>query len=251
MAKHYKVGIYCGHGKSSNGTWDPGCVYKTGGKTYTEAELMLPITDSFVDYARKCGIVVYTDVTGGNMKNMNKCIEIANKYDLDYYISVHCDWEKAPTGTYPYYYKGSAQGKKLATALANSVKKEMGLKIRKIAPSSDLGEVTQTNMPACIFETGSIKADLKILRDKPEEYGKALAKGLCDFLQIKFTGEKDFQIKPKMNLKVREKASLTSKELDKIAKKGEVYTIVKTDGSRGELKSGGWVTITDKYVERI
>lgn len=251
MAKQYKVGIYCGHGKSSDGRWDPGCVYKTGGKTYTEAELMLPITDSFVDYVRKCGIVVYTDVTGGNMKNMNKCIEIANKYDLDYYISIHCDYSGAPSGTYPYYYKGSSKGKKLATALNNAVKKDMGLKTRKIAASTTLGEVASTNMPACIFETGSIKADLKILRDKPEEYGKALAKGLCDFLQIKFTGEKEFQIKPKTNLKVREKASLTSKTLDKIAKKGAIYTIVATDGSRGELKSGGWVTITDKYVERI
>lgn len=251
MAKQYKVGIYCGHGKSSDGTWDPGCVYKTGGKTYTEAELMLPITDYFVDYVRKCGIVVYTDVTGGNMKNMNKCIEIANKYDLDYYISIHCDYSGAPSGTYPYYYKGSSKGKKLATALNNAVKKDMGLKTRKIAASTTLGEVASTNMPACIFETGSIKSDLKVLRDKPDEYGKSLAKGLCNFLNIDFVGEKDFHIKPKTNLKVREKASLTSKELDKIAKKGEVYTIVKTDGDRGELKSGGWVTITDKYVERI
>lgn len=250
MATPY-VAIICGHGKSDNGNFDPGCTYKTGGKTYTEAELMLKITKSFVKYAEASGIKVYTDASGGNMKNMNKTIKEANAKGCDYYISVHCDYKNAPTGTYPYYYKGSAQGKKLATALNNAVKKDMGLKTRKIAASTTLGEVASTNMPACIFETGSIKADLKILRDKPEEYGKALAKGLCDFLQIKFTGEKDFQIKPKTNLKVREKASLTSKELDKIAKKGEVYTIVKTDGSRGELKSGGWVTITDKYVERV
>lgn len=258
MEKQYKIGIYCGHGKSSDGTWDPGCTYKTSGKTYTEAELMLEITESFVKHARECGIVVYTDVTGGNMKNMNKCIEIANKYNLDYYISVHCDYSEAPTGTYPYYCKGSTKGKKLATELANSVKKEMGLKIRKIASSTDLGEVTNTNMPACIFETGSIKADLKILRDKPEEYGIALAKGLCNFLGITYKGgaqNKAFTIIPKMDLKIRKEASLDSDVVNgQVCKKGTKYTIVETanDDTRGKLKSGvGWITITDKYVKKV
>ena len=78
--------------------------------------------------------------------------------------------------------------------------------------------------------------------------GEALADAAADYLNLK---KKTFKIKPKWILKVREKASVTSKTIDKIAKKGEVYTIVKTDGSRGKLKSGGWVTITDKYVERI
>ena len=35
-----KVALMCGHGRSVDGSWDPGCAY---GK-YTEAGLMLPIT---------------------------------------------------------------------------------------------------------------------------------------------------------------------------------------------------------------
>ena len=254
MATPY-VAIICGHGKSDSGAWDPGCTYKTGGKTYTEAELMLKITKAFVKYAEASGIKVYTDASGGNMKNMNKTIKEANAKGCDYYISVHCDYKNAPTGTYPYYYITSSKGKKLATALNNAVKKDMGIKSRGVHSSLTLGEVKSTNMPACIFETGSIKADLKMLRDDYDDYGKALAKGLCNFLGITFQADDvPFKVKAKSNLKIREEASLDSKAVKEVCKKGTVYTIVETasNGTRGKLKSGaGWITITDKYVERI
>lgn len=254
MATPY-VAIICGHGKSDSGAWDPGCTYKTGGKTYTEAELMLKITKAFVKYAEASGIKVYTDASGGNMKNMNKTIKEANAKGCDYYISVHCDYKNAPTGTYPYYYITSSKGKKLATALNNAVKKDMGIKSRGVHSSLTLGEVKSTNMPACIFETGSIKADLKMLCDDYDDYGKALAKGLCNFLGIKFKSDDvPFKVKAKSNLKIREEASLDSKAVKEVCKKGTVYTIVETasNGTRGKLKSGaGWITITDKYVERV
>lgn len=244
------VAIICGHGKSSDGTWDPGCVYKLKGKTYTEADLMLPITRAFVRYAKACGIKIYSDESGGNMKNMNATIRDANNKNVDYYISLHCDYSGAPTGTYPYYYKGSSKGKKLAECLNKAVTNDMKLKTRKICPTTEYGEVSSTNMPSCIFETGSIKADLKKLRDESDNYGKALAKGLCVFLGIKFK-EPTFKIKAKGNLIVREKETLSSKRLAKKCTKGNIYTIVSTNikGTRGELKTGGWITITDKYVE--
>lgn len=246
------VAIICGHGLSSDGTFDPGCVYKVGSKTYTEADLMLLITRSFVRYAEASGIKVYSDESGGNMKNMNKTIAEANSKKVDYYISIHCDYSAAPSGTYPYYYTGSAKGKKLATCLNDAVIKDMKLKTRKIVGSTSLGEVASTNMPACIFETGSIKADLKILRDQYDNYGKALAKGLCNFLGITFQ-EPTFKVKAKSNLIVRKEASLTSAKMDKTCTKGTIYTIVETNaaGNRGKLKAGGWITITDKYVERV
>lgn len=41
-------------------------------------------------------------------------------------------------------------------------------------------------MPACILETGSIKGDLATLKGKPDAYGKAIAKGICEYLGVKF-----------------------------------------------------------------
>lgn len=245
------VAIICGHGLSSNGSWDPGCVYKVGKKTYTEADLMLLITRSFVRYAKQCGIKVYSDESGGNMKNMNKTIAEANAKNVDYYISLHCDYSGAPTGTYPYYYTGSSKGKILASCLNKAVVKDMKIKTRGLHGSTDLGEVSSTNMPSCIFETGSIKADLKKLRDQYDAYGKALAKGLCDFLGIDFVCD-TFKVRAKGNLIVRKTASTASSKI-KTLEKGKVYTIVEVNqkGNRGKLKSGGWITITNKYVEKL
>ncbi|MEO1815346.1 MAG: hypothetical protein ABGU93_07155 [Acetobacterium sp.] len=41
-------------------------------------------------------------------------------------------------------------------------------------------EASGTNMIACIFETGSIQADINTLVDV-QNYGKAIAKGICNF----------------------------------------------------------------------
>ena len=47
MAK--KIAVQCGHGTSTDGSWDSGCVY---GK-YTEAGLMLKITKVAVKYVER------------------------------------------------------------------------------------------------------------------------------------------------------------------------------------------------------
>lgn len=238
-----KVYIACGHGVSDNGSWDPGCVYGS----HTEADLMLPITRAFVRFARYNGITVYTDSTTDRHQNMNACIREANRIGVDAYISLHCDYSGAPTGTYPYYYTGSKEGKKLASSLNQSVMKMMNLKTRGLHASKTLGELTNTNTTACIFETGSIKSDLKLFQNNPKRYGLALARGLCDYFGMDFS----FLIKPKMNLLIRKSASLKSKKEGSLDKNG-VYQITElsADGTRGKTSSG-WITITPKYVDLV
>lgn len=238
-----KVYIACGHGVSDNGSWDPGCVYGSN----TEADLMLPITRAFVRFARYNGITVYTDSKTDHHPNMNACIREANRIGVDAYISLHCDYNGAPTGTYPYYYTGSTKGKKLANSLNQSVMPMMNLKTRGLHASRSLGELTNTNATACIFETGSIKSDLKLFQNNPKCYGLALARGLCDYLGVGFS----FLIKPKMNLLIRKSASLKSKKIGTLDKNG-VYQITElsADGTRGKTSSG-WITVTLKYVDLV
>lgn len=237
--------IACGHGKSTDGSWDPGCTYKAKGKTYTEADLMLQITKWMVKYLRGTGLAIKTDADNNNNINMIKSVEAANKAGVEAYVSLHCDWSKAKTGTMPLYY--SAKGKALAAALDKSVRGHMGIKCRGITKRPDLYELTGTDAVACIFETGGIKADLKTLQ-QADEYGWALARGFCDYKGKVF----NFKIKAKGNLIVRKTSSLLSKKI-KTLEKGEAYTIVATNakGTRGKLKDGGWITITDKYIERV
>lgn len=182
-----KVALMCGHGKSTDGSWDCGTSY--GGNN--EAALMLPITKAAVKYLRASGVTVISDADTNNNKNMIADVKWANKEKVDIYVSLHCDWYKAPTGTMPLYV--SAKGKALATAINNAVMSGMSMKTRGVTKRTDLYELNYTDAPACIFETGSIKADIKKLKNDPDKYGKYVAKGICNYLGI---AQKDPQTTP-------------------------------------------------------
>lgn len=169
----------CGHGKSTDGSWDCGTSY--GGNN--EAALMLPITKAAVKYLRASGVTVISDADTNNNKNMIADVKWANKEKVAIYVSLHCDWYKAPTGTMPLYV--SAKGKTLATAINKAVMSGMGMKTRGVTKRTDLYELNYTDAPACIFETGSIKADIKKLKDS-DKYGKCIAKGICNYLGVAF-----------------------------------------------------------------
>lgn len=64
--------------------------------------------------------------------------------------------------------------------------------------------------------------------------------------------DSNFLIKPKVNLLIRSGASLLSKKKGTLEKNG-LYRVTKTgaDGTRGYVLGWGWVTITEKYVEKI
>ena len=177
------LALMCGHGKSLDGSWDSGCVY---GK-YTEAGLMLKIVKVAVAYLRGSGVKVLTDADKDNNRNMISCVTWANRKGADLYMSVHCDYKLASAGVYPLYV--SSAGKKFATAVGKPIAKEMGMKYKGVAKRSDLYELTQTDCPAVILETGAIKADLKYLKDS-DKYGKALAKAICAYIGVDFTGKK-------------------------------------------------------------
>ena len=231
MTTKIKVGAYVGHGKSTDGSWDPGCTYN--GKT--EAALMLPIVKSFVEHARYNNFKVFTDAFSGNNMNAIKQVQMSEKNNVAVHIAVHCDWYKAPTGTLPLYYLGSKSGKRLATSLNRYVEKLTDETTRGITPRSDLYELNKTSMPACIFECGSIKHDADEWDTKKEinDYGKALAKGLCDYFGKTF---KDMD-------KATYKVVVTSKTLNIRAGAGKKYA------KKGSLKKGDVCTITEtRYV---
>ena len=175
------IAVQCGHGVSLDGSWDSGCVYKG----HTEAGLMLKITKAAVKYLRKSGVTVISDADHGNNKNMIADVRWANNLGCSLYVSIHCDYSGAPNGVMPLYVSGS--GKKLGKCLEKSIKKDLKMKSRGVQKRTDLWELNGTDMPACILETGSIKGDLATLRDHPDKYGKAIAKGICQYMGVKFS----------------------------------------------------------------
>jgi N-acetylmuramoyl-L-alanine amidase len=174
------IAVQCGHGVSTDGSWDSGCVYKG----YSEAALMLKITKAAVKYLRKSGVTVISDADHGNNKNMIADVRWANSVGCKLYVSIHCDYSGAPKGVMPLYV--SSSGKKLGKCLEKHIKKDLKMKSRGVQRRTDLWELNGTDMTACILETGSIKGDLATLKEKYDTYGKAIAKGICEYLGVTF-----------------------------------------------------------------
>ena len=193
MAWNKKSDIFAlmtGHGRSLDGSWDCGCTY---GK-YTEAELCQNITKYAVKYLRQSGVKVISDSDNNNNKNMTACVSWANRENAKYYMSVHCDYYKATKGIYPLYV--TSAGKKLAVAVGKSTAELMGMRYKGVCKRTDLYELNGTNMPAVIFECGSIKADLDKLKQS-KKYGKALAKSICKYIGVKFVENSGISLPPR------------------------------------------------------
>ncbi len=178
----YRVYIETGHGKGDDGVWDSGCRWRK----YQKAKLMIPICKSATKYLRAKGVYVYTDAYSGNNRNLNVTLKQVKKYDVSVLLNVHCDYRKAPRGTMPLY-RYSDQ-KKLAQCLNKGVHKYVKMKNRGLKRRTDLRTLNKTRgeCTACLFETGNIKKDNRILRKKYDAIGKGLAKGVCDYLGIKW-----------------------------------------------------------------
>lgn len=201
MAK-IKVGIYCGHGRQTNGVWDPGATYGNE----KEATRMLPITKAFVKYAELNGFEVITDVPSNNI-NMIKQVQKSEAENVDVHISIHCDWYKASSGSFGLYCKGSSKGKKLAECLNYYVKSMTGIRSKGVIARTDLYELNKTSMTACVFECGSVKADRYEwdTTKEADEYGKALCKGLCKYYGKTFVEKKATTTKPVTNTQTNKK----------------------------------------------
>lgn len=230
MAKQYSVELVCGHGRSTDGSFDPGTVYK--GKT--EAALMLPITQKAVYYLRaQKTITVYTDVDAGENNNMNmiRSVQEANKKKVDVYVSLHCDWYKAPTGTLPLYV--SAEGKNLAIAINKRVMSATGIKTRGVTKRTNLHELNATDMVACVFETGSIKYDATKWDEAKEidAWGKAIAMGICDYLGVTFKDPtKQTETKPTTTTEPTTKPTTTKVDYSKKISSKVVTASIKEKG---------------------
>ena len=170
------LALMVGHGKSLDGSWDPGCTY---GK-YTEAGLMLPIVKAAVALLRKSGVKVITDADKDNNRNMKSSVAWSNASGADLYMSVHCDYSLATSGVM-YYYESSTE-KSFGATVAKYAATYMKLKYKGGKRDPQKFEVNSTE-PGVILETGSIKADLKTLK-QAKKYGRAIAKGILKYIGV-------------------------------------------------------------------
>ena len=178
----YRVYIEAGHGIDRRGKWDPGCTWSK----YQEAKLMIPICRSAAKHLRTKGVFVYTDAFSGNNRNLLWIVKHIRNYNVSVMVNVHCDYKKAPRGTLPLY--RYSEQKKLAKCLNEGVHKTVKIKDRGLMKRKRLLVLNKTKKycTTCLFETGNIKKDNKILREQYDAYGEGLAMGVCSYLGVKW-----------------------------------------------------------------
>lgn len=193
----------------------------------------------------------------------------ANKWGADYVVSIHNN-AGGGDGFEVYHTINGGKGKTLAKNIEAEVKKigqnSRGLKTKKGNNGDYFGMIRLTKAPAVICEGVFVdnKTDVKIADTVAEqqEFGYAYARGI-----LKTAGIKDNGLAGTATETTKKPASgsylVQVKIKDLYIRKGPgtqygnkgfikpgVYTIVKTDGRWGKLKSGaGWICLD--YTERL
>ncbi len=176
----FKPYIAIGHGVSQDGSWDTGCTWNG----YTEAALAKEVVAGILEVFNANGKSYLTDYPDNNM-NIVKCVDTANNNGCSHYISIHLDWDQAPSGIYPIYISEAG------LAMAEAVRASMKLRIPGLNDRGNLCrddyEVRATDMPSLIMEIGSIKADNDLIRNNTKLFGHAIAYGLLDVAGESYT----------------------------------------------------------------
>lgn len=184
-----KVFIAVGHGGK-----DPGAIGVNGAK---EKDYTLAISKYCATALKRCGIQYQMSRTKDtdNVDTVTKC----NKYKPDVCISIHLNaFDKTANGTEVYRSMFSPNGLKLAMCVLNNIVglgvKSRGVKTKKGSSGKDYFEIIrETEAPTilieCCFIDSVIDYQFINAKEKQKAMGEAIAKGICQYLNVKYITE--------------------------------------------------------------
>ena len=120
----------------------------------------------------------------------------SNKSGADLFVAIHCNSASAAaSGTETFYCQGSAKGEKLAQNIQSRIIAALGTVDRGIkddtqSASGSLGVLRKTACPAVLVETAFISNanDAQLLRDRQEDFAKAIVAGISDYCGVTVSG---------------------------------------------------------------
>ena len=156
---------------------DPGAC----GNGLQEADVVLKVGGLVEKYLQAVGLVTKVFQYDG----LSEICFDSDSWGADLFISIHCNAaNSAAKGTETFYCNGSTKGEKLASAIQNQIIKSLHTVDRGI--KTDFQYVTgHTKAPAILVEMAFIDnpADAKLLAEKFDDFARAIARGVTDFLQ--------------------------------------------------------------------
>lgn len=164
-----KIFINPGHGGD-----DCGAV----GNGLKERDVVLRIGKRVENYLRAVGY----DVKLFQYDGLQAICDDANSWYADYFISIHCNAVDNPQAHGTETFFASPAGEKLALAIQNQIVKTLGTFHRKVERRNHYVTL-HTDMPAVLVETAFLSNtdDAKLLREREDDFARAIARGISDF----------------------------------------------------------------------
>ena len=250
-----KVFLSAGHG----GT-DPGAV----AYGLKEEDINLNTLLACRDELKRHGVSVVCSRTKDEDDPVGQEVKEANNSKADLAVSFHTN-AGGGDGFEAFYHTSNKNAKKLA-GLGEKYVKALGQNSRGLKSGNHLYFIKNTSMTSVLFESFFVDNDKdNNIGDTVKEqkaFGVAYAKAILEYLGIKYKEETKIEA-PKTTSSTSEfKVKITSKSLNvragagtkykvnTVVYKDQVYTIVKTSGDWGKLKSGaGWINLS--YTKRV
>ena len=164
-----KIFINPGHGGADTGAIGHGLI---------ERDVALLIARRVEHYLQAVGYDTFLFQFDGLQAICDK----ANSWGADLFVSIHCNAANGSAkGAETYYFADSRAGRTLANHIQRQLINSLPLVDRGIK-TANFVVLTNTVMPAVLVETAFIDNvhDAELLRDKQDDFARAIARGVSD-----------------------------------------------------------------------
>ena len=252
-----RIGLNAGHTLTGAGSGAVGVL----SESLETRRIVQAITPMF--QAKGCEVVDCTvDKAGSQSAYLEEVVRMANREDLDWFISIHLnnDAAKKGKGVEAYTYQGrqypdAVEVCKMIAAL--------GFKNRSVKEGTGLYVIRKTKAKALLIEVCFVnEPDASTYQRQFDEICRAIVYALADYVGAQPTPtppaalpEKKCYVRVKCDrLSIRNSPSWADHAICGTVRKNEVFTVVEGpitvgNGRMYKLKSEVYITAADKYVE--
>jgi len=159
--------------------YDPGAVNEEMG--LYENEVAAAVGDLVQKYLIKAGC----EVELLQNESLAYICAMANRSEADLFVSIHCNaYNTVAHGTETLTYPDDKEGHKLAQCINDQIVNTFDTLDRGVKDRDNLAVLNGTEMPAVLVEMAFIdeENDAKLLRDRQDDFARAIARGVTDYL---------------------------------------------------------------------
>ena len=253
-----KIGLNAGHTLTGAGSGAVG-VLNESAETRRIVATLAPMFKQ-----AGCEVIPCTiDKASSQNEYLKKVVEMANRQDLDWFISIHLnsDESKVGKGVECYTYEGRQYPD--AVEVCEHIA-ALGFKNRGVKAGTGLYVIRKTKAKALLIEVCYVhEPDATTYKKMFNEICKAIAYAMADFIEATVEPEPPITLPEKKayvkvlldGLAIRKSCSWDDSAVCGTVKKNEVFTVVDKQTPKGsktplyKLKSGVWITSASKYVQ--